>query len=68
MNRMRIKNEPGLERDLQSNGIVNTNVDDYARFLKDKEKRNAEEQRLNTLEAELRDIKTLLLALLNKGQ
>lgn len=68
MNRMRIKNEPGLERDLQSNGIVNTNVDDYARFLEDKEKRNAEEQRLNTLEAELRDIKTLLLALLNKGQ
>lgn len=68
MNRMRIKNEPGLERDLQSNGIVNTNVDDYARFLEDKEKRNAEEQRLNTLEAELRDIKTLLLGLLNKGQ
>lgn len=68
MNRMRIKNEPGLERDLQTNGIVNTNVDEYTRFLEDKEKRNAEEQRLNTLEAELKDIKTLLLALLNKGQ
>lgn len=68
MNRMRIKNEPGLERDLQTNGIVNTNVDEYTRFLEDKEKRNTEEQRLNTLEAELRDIKTLLLALLNKGQ
>lgn len=68
MNRMRIKNEPGLERDLQTNGIVNTNVDEYTRFLEDKEKRNTEEQRLNTLEAELKDIKTLLLALLNKGQ
>jgi hypothetical protein len=68
MNRMRIKNEPGLERDLQTNGIVNTNVDEYTRFLEDKEKRNTEEQRLNTLEAELRDIKALLLALLNKGQ
>lgn len=68
MNRMRIKNEPGLERDLQTNGIVNTNADEYTRFLEDKEKRNTEEQRLNTLEAELRDIKALLLALLNKGQ
>ena len=68
MNRMRIKNEPGLERDLQTNGIVNTNVDEYTRFLEEKEKRNTEEQRLNTLEAELKDIKTLLLALLNKGQ
>jgi len=65
---MRIKNEPGLERDLQTNGIVNTNVDEYTRFLEEKEKRNTEEQRLNTLEAELKDIKTLLLALLNKGQ
>lgn len=68
MNRMKIKNEPSLERDIQTNGIVNTSVDEYARFLEDKEKRNAEEQRLNTLEAELRDIKTLLLELLNKGQ
>jgi len=68
MNRMRIKNEPGLERDLQTNGIVNTNVDEYTRFLEEKEKRNTEEQRLNTLEAELRDIKALLLELLNKGQ
>ena len=68
MNRMRIKNEPGLERDLQTNGIVNTNIEDYERFLKDKEKRNSEEQRLNTLEAELKDIKVLLLEMLNKGQ
>ena len=67
MRRMKVKNEPNLERDPFSNGIVNTNREAYEDFLIKKRKKEAEENRLNTIENEISEIKTLLQKLIDRG-
>ena len=73
MSRLKVKNYEGLERDLVSNGIVNTNKNEYsiymarvrAREKQGDEIRNAVKE-INNLKAELREIKDLIKGVVNK--
>jgi len=73
MSRLKVKNYEGLERDLVSNGIVNTNKNEYsiymarvrAREKQGDEIRNAVKE-INNLKAELREIKELLTGVIKK--
>jgi len=65
MNKVKIKDNPNLERDVNSNGILNIDDSAYRQHLANKQKqkllevqkRNAEE-RINNLENELKELKT----------
>ncbi len=76
MSRVKVKDEPFLYRDAQSNGIINSNAAAYNEYRKKKrqaelleeEKHNAE-SRLNKLEkdvSELKDGITQILELLKR--
>lgn len=65
MDRLKVKDNPGLQRDVKSNGILNTDDNAYKQYLLNKsknkkieeEKRNTQE-RINNLENELKQLKT----------
>ena len=67
MARLKVEGNTSLERDVYSNGIVNTSKSEYQIYmnrLKNREKhsdqiRNAVKE-INTLKSELREIKSLL--------
>jgi hypothetical protein len=73
MSRLKVKNYEGLERDLVSNGIVNTNKNEYSIYmarLRAREKQGDEirsaVKEINNLKAELREIKELLTGVIKK--
>ena len=73
MTRLKVEGFESLVRDVKSNGIVNTNTSEYKMYMariRAREKhgddiRNAVKE-INTLKAELREIKNLLQEVINK--
>jgi hypothetical protein len=63
MNRIKVEGEPYLVRDESSNAIINTNKSEYDRFVEKSRQKN----KINKLEGELTEIKSLLKELLEKG-
>lgn len=73
MSRLKVKGYEGLERDIRSNGIVNTNTSEYSIYMaraKAREKQGDEirsaVKEINNLKAELREIKELLTGVVKK--
>ena len=72
MSRVKVEGYTSLVRDVSSNGIVNTNVSEYQTYMKrikareqhGDQIRNAVKE-INTLKAELREIKSLIKELVN---
>ena len=72
MSRIKVEGYSNLVREVNSNGIVNTNVSEYQNYMKrikmreqqGDEIRNAVKE-INTLKAELREIKGLIKELVN---
>ena len=72
MSRIKVEGYTSLVRDVKSNGIVNTNVSEYQTYMKrirareqhGDQIRNAVKE-INTLKAELREIKDLIKELVN---
>ena len=72
MSRIKVEGYTSLVRDVKSNGIVNTNVSEYQTYMKrikareqhGDQIRNAVKE-INTLKAELREIKGLIKELVN---
>ena len=64
MDRLKVKDNPNLQRDTKSNGIINTDESAYKQYIINKrknklleeQKRNTEE-RINNLEDELKNLK-----------
>ena len=72
MSRIKVEGYTSLVRDVNSNGIVNTNVSDYQTYMKRIRMRNEQGDQIrsavkeiNTLKAELREIKSLIKELVN---
>ncbi len=65
--RMKVEGYDDLERDLNSGGLVNTNTVAYESFLKRQKEKQFEENRLNSIENDIDEIKSLLKELLNRG-
>jgi len=67
MARLKVEGHSSLVRDTYSNGIVNTNVSEYQIYMQRVRNRNKQGdeirsavKEINTLKAELREIKNLL--------
>ena len=72
MARLKVEGHTSLERDVYSNGIVNTNKSEYTIYMsriKAREKQGDEirtaVKEINNLKAELREIKNLIKGLCN---
>ena len=65
--RMKVEGHDDLERDLNSGGLVNTNREAYESFLKRQKETQSKENRLNTIENDISELKELLRELLNRG-
>jgi predicted nucleic acid-binding Zn-ribbon protein len=71
--KIKVKDSPHLFRDGETNAIVNTNKMEYDNYLKMKNAKEKEKQKLSNLESELEsvkndisEIKSLILGLYNK--
>ena len=72
MARLQVKGYSHLVREVSSNGIVNTNVNEYETYMKRVKSREqhgdqirSAVKEINTLKAELREIKGLIKELVN---
>ena len=72
MARLKVQGHTSLERDIYSNGIINTNTSEYTVYMnriKAREKQGDEirtaVKEINSLKAELREIKNLIKGLCN---
>lgn len=52
-----IQNTTNLVRDLNNNGIVNTNCYDYTNYIKQKTRKETEKTRLENIENEIKCLK-----------
>ena len=62
-----VEGENYLYRDSTSNAIINTNQSGYESYISRKEFQENEKQRLDHLEAEIAEIKSLLKALAERS-
>ena len=72
MSRIKVEGYSSLVRDINSNGIVNTNVSEYQTYMKRVRAREQQGDQIrsavkeiNNLKAELREIKGLIKELVN---
>lgn len=65
MTYLKVEGKEGLVRDPSSNAIINVNQDEYAKYLARRNKKAADDQRIEKLENELSEIKQLLMVLIN---
>ena len=72
MSRIKVEGYSSLVRDINSNGIVNTSVSEYQTYMKRVRAREQQGDQIrsavkeiNTLKAELREIKGLIKELVN---
>lgn len=64
----RIKNEPNLRKDASSGAVLNVSSEEYNKYLKRKQAVQNQNQRLESVEAELYEVKDLLRNVLDKLQ
>ena len=62
-----VEGENYLFRDTQSNAIINTNSSDYNSYISRKKFQQSEKERLDSLESEIGEIKSLLKALAERS-
>lgn len=56
----RVENEPNLRKDPLSGAVVNVSTDEYNKYMKRKELVRTHNARLENLESELSEVKSLL--------
>jgi DNA-binding transcriptional regulator YhcF (GntR family) len=70
MDKLPVEGYSNLYRDLNSGAIINSNVDDYHKYMESKAKRerlhNAVDE-IDNLKSEMAEIKTLLKQLINQN-
>ena len=66
MKHMKVKDHPGLVRDLNSGAILNINTEEIERARERKRLRKQKEQEFEDLKNEVSEIKELLLKLVEK--
>ena len=63
---VKVKDSNGLHREMESNAIVNTAHDEYYKYLKRRKAFQQQHQRLDKIEEDVTEIKTMLRELLSK--
>lgn len=75
MKYIKVKDNSDLVRDITTNSIINTNVNEYQRYLSMKMDRDAESKKLqnfendlNNIKDDINEIKSLLRSLINESR
>ena len=66
MDYMKVEGHPGLVRDLESNAVINNDKTAYQNYIQLREQKLREKERLDKLENEVGEIKSLLQKLVDK--
>lgn len=64
-NLISIETNPSLVRDLDTNGIINTNKDNYNRYIYSKKKREEEVSKIQSIEDDIKCLKDDLCEIKN---
>ena len=62
----KVEGHPGLIRDLETNAVINNDTSAYQNYIQLREQKLKEKQRLDKLETEVGEIKSLLQKLVDK--
>jgi len=62
----KVEGHPGLIRDLESNAVINNDKSAYQNYIQLREQKLREKERLDKLENEVGEIKSLLQKLVDK--
>ena len=62
----KVEGHPGLIRDLESNAVINNDKSAYQDYIQMREQKLKEKERLNILENEVGEIKSLLKQIIDK--
>ena len=65
MDKVQVEGNSDLYRDLNNGAVVNSNRDEYEKYMRAKKQRNAMTNEINNLKHELDEIKQLLKKLTN---
>lgn len=63
---VKIKDSKGLHREVESKTILNTSSDDYYKYIKRRNAFKKQHERLDQIEDDVTEIKSMLRELLNK--
>jgi len=66
MDYKKVEGHPGLIRDLESNAVINNDTAAYQNYIQIREQKLKEKERLDKLENEVGEIKSLLQKLVDK--
>jgi len=66
MDYKKVEGHPGLVRDLESNAVINNDKTAYQNYIQLREQKLREKERLDKLENEVGEIKSLLQKLVDK--
>jgi hypothetical protein len=66
MNYKKVEGHSGLVRDLNTNAVINNDRTAYQNYIKLKEEKLKEKDRIDNLENEIKEVKSLLKELINK--
>ena len=66
MDYKKVEGHPGLIRDLESNAVINKDKSAYQNYIQLREQKLKEKERLDKLENEVGEIKSLLQKLVDK--
>lgn len=67
MNYLKVEGKEGLVRDPSTKAIINVNVDEYQKHMAARKAKADSMKRIDKLEADLADIKSMLQQLINKA-
>ena len=62
----KVEGHPGLIRDLETNAVINNDKSAYQNYIQLREQKLKEKERLDRLENEVGDIKSLLKQIIDK--
>jgi small-conductance mechanosensitive channel len=63
---LKVKDTVGLHRDTSSGAIINSSVDDYNKYKQQRDKLLAQKNRVDKLEEDVADMKSMLKQILDK--
>jgi len=64
---VKVKDEIGLHREMQSGAIVNTSSTDYNKYIEQRNKMKHQQERINKLEDDVADLRNLIQQMVAKA-
>jgi polyhydroxyalkanoate synthesis regulator phasin len=64
---IKVKDEIGLHREMQSGAIVNTSSTDYNKYIEQRNKMKHQQERINKLEDDVADLRNLIQQMVAKA-